>query len=405
MNLLQVIKNNRPRRTFWIVILILLIVSFVADYLVRTLGVNHIVNNKPFGIAMPAPFSSLILLGIFTFLYFSSLMKKYSFSSAFILAGAGFNFFERMFLGGAKDYISIFVGYINLSDILLWFGLVFLNYEFWFKTIQVDENSETLERVAKVTKLQLPAKISTSNARTIKPNPSSTPITPVSPTSPITPIASTYQAQPLGNTKNSPEDSLEYDEDDEFENSLQGISQSSSDNSLDQDANYSIRSKIANLKNDIEEINAMPSPEERRSLNASIPISVPKFTSPAPIAAPAPKLASIKESIAAKIASLRDSKEKSNETANNSISTDQNRGFRNPFMEKQIDNLQTEASEISEPNEHNEATSSEENQGNLQRETQIDKPEGYGKYEVQANQTQSSVIKITKHIDKIKIRL
>jgi hypothetical protein len=145
----SMLLSKIPRKIFFFTLTLLLSIIGVVRYSVNLFDLSYVSNDKPFSIPLPFPLSILVLLIIIGFLFFSGLIKKFSFSTAFIIAGALGNFVERLFLSSVRDYINIYVGWINLSDLILWTGLIILNYEFWFKTIdsesEIEEEYEELD--------------------------------------------------------------------------------------------------------------------------------------------------------------------------------------------------------------------------------------------------------------------
>jgi Signal peptidase (SPase) II len=144
-NISNQFSNRTPKTLFWIVLVCSLLIIILVNFGVTKLPLEYILNEKPFGINLPPVFTNIIILFIIFFLYLSGIMRKFNISSGLIVAGAGANFCEKLIFGSVKDYINIRVGYINLADIALWIGLLILNYEFWFKTIEVGENEERKE--------------------------------------------------------------------------------------------------------------------------------------------------------------------------------------------------------------------------------------------------------------------
>jgi hypothetical protein len=73
----------------------------------------------------------------------SKVIKRNYIPSVLIIVGAAFNLGERLVNGYVLDYIPITWGYINIADIILWVGLLLLNYEIWFNDNDLDEKSTT----------------------------------------------------------------------------------------------------------------------------------------------------------------------------------------------------------------------------------------------------------------------
>jgi signal peptidase II len=87
-----------------------------------------------FSIPVPHWFVLLLtpLLLFFVFLWYRSIKKKTSFLFfAFVLLcfGAISNFVDRMLFGFTTDYLRLFTSVINIADIMIVFGVVFMYLE------------------------------------------------------------------------------------------------------------------------------------------------------------------------------------------------------------------------------------------------------------------------------------
>lgn len=112
----------------------LLIINYGVSYLAKYLEIVGVKNTLPFSLNIESQY----LYGLFglmiLFLCFTKLFNKHPLSTSFIIAGALYNLIERSVYGHVFDFIKITWGYINLADLMLWFGLILLNYEVWFNT-------------------------------------------------------------------------------------------------------------------------------------------------------------------------------------------------------------------------------------------------------------------------------
>jgi lipoprotein signal peptidase len=126
------LKSLFPAKIFWIIIVVGIII---------TQGVNIAVNKlQLFGIQNVSPFSLqidntilLISFGVaFLLAFFTRLIQKFPLAFAIVGVGVISNLLEKTLYGYVTDYIKITWGYINLADLILWFGLILLNYEVWF---------------------------------------------------------------------------------------------------------------------------------------------------------------------------------------------------------------------------------------------------------------------------------
>jgi len=80
-----------------------------------------------------AIFLAIFALIVFIFLWLMKLKKKGSLGIAFIIAGTGGNLLDRIFKGGAIDFIDVkFWSIFNLADIFITVGAVLLGIKLIF---------------------------------------------------------------------------------------------------------------------------------------------------------------------------------------------------------------------------------------------------------------------------------
>jgi lipoprotein signal peptidase len=110
---------------------LLVVVSQVISFFVEYIGLFYMANKTPLGFNIDITVSFIIIIFITWSLYQFNYIAKYSTASILIIAGAWSNFLERAVLGSVRDYIYLYFTTINLPDILIWSGLIWLNLEIW----------------------------------------------------------------------------------------------------------------------------------------------------------------------------------------------------------------------------------------------------------------------------------
>ena len=110
----------------------LLLINYALSYLAKYLEIVGVKNTLPFSLNIESQYLYGIFLFIIAFLVGTRLLNKHPLSTSFVVAGAFYNLLERSIYGHVFDFIKITWGYINLADLMLWFGLILLNYEIWF---------------------------------------------------------------------------------------------------------------------------------------------------------------------------------------------------------------------------------------------------------------------------------
>ena len=102
--------------------------NFGVSLVLPKTGLNYIVNSRPFGLDIAVEVTAFIIIFTILILYKTRLMDKYPISSVMILAGSISNFLERLYFGGVKDYLDVWIAHINLADLQIWIGLALLNH-------------------------------------------------------------------------------------------------------------------------------------------------------------------------------------------------------------------------------------------------------------------------------------
>jgi lipoprotein signal peptidase len=128
------LKEYLPSKLFLFLVPILLFVNYGISYLAKYLEIVGVKNTLPFSLNIESDYLYGLFGLIVVFLLATKLLNKHPLSTSFIVAGALYNLLERSIYGHVFDFIKITWGFINLADLMLWFGLILLNYEVWFST-------------------------------------------------------------------------------------------------------------------------------------------------------------------------------------------------------------------------------------------------------------------------------
>lgn len=114
---------------------ILIALNLFVAWIVRTADILIVStpNTQPFGDIF-GPISSTIIVGFVTLgLWRMKLFASHTIPSSLILAGIWSNYLEYwIFNQSVSDYLPMLFGLINLADIQIWLGLIWLNYRLWF---------------------------------------------------------------------------------------------------------------------------------------------------------------------------------------------------------------------------------------------------------------------------------
>jgi Signal peptidase (SPase) II len=125
-------KDYLPKKLFLFMVPALLIINYGITNFAKYLDLPGVKNALPFSLNI----DSTILYAVFgftvVFLLLTKMLSNHPLSSSFIVAGALYNLIEKSIYGHVFDFIKITWGFINLADLMLWFGLILLNYEVWF---------------------------------------------------------------------------------------------------------------------------------------------------------------------------------------------------------------------------------------------------------------------------------
>jgi lipoprotein signal peptidase len=126
-------QNTQRTITYILFFLILTGICLGMSFFIKTIGFYYEENFYPFDLPV-APVVLWVILGFITYIIISfNFYTIAPIAATLLLAGAWSNFIERLIFGYVGDYIYVWVGYINISDLMLWTGIILLNFPFWRK--------------------------------------------------------------------------------------------------------------------------------------------------------------------------------------------------------------------------------------------------------------------------------
>lgn len=121
---------NSTRATL---ILVAILSTFVLSIstVIRRYDYFYEPNQLTFGLPFPTWILFVLMFIVTLGIFYFDLYKHHSIPIALFLTGGWSNAMERILFGSATDYIPFFDGYINIADIMIWGGLVWLNVMLW----------------------------------------------------------------------------------------------------------------------------------------------------------------------------------------------------------------------------------------------------------------------------------
>jgi lipoprotein signal peptidase len=111
---------------------LLLLGVFGVSLLIRSNDFFYVPNAYTFGILIPTYLLVLIAVIITISIFYFDLFKHHLIPTVLFLAGGWSNVLEKLIFGSVTDYIRFLDGYINIADIMIWTGLIWLNILIWF---------------------------------------------------------------------------------------------------------------------------------------------------------------------------------------------------------------------------------------------------------------------------------
>lgn len=133
-------KINFKKYQFFLTLILFLLLQLTNYFIVQNFSdIINFNDRMLFGLYGNNFFS--IILSMTLIIVLLSLRKKHFFPVVFIVAGSISNIFDRLFYGGAVDYLKITnFPVFNISDILIVIGLFVLAFQ-----LIKDENKKPLE--------------------------------------------------------------------------------------------------------------------------------------------------------------------------------------------------------------------------------------------------------------------
>ncbi len=142
------LNNIIPNKIFWVVLVLGVIFTQCLNLIVNKMQLFGVQNIHPFSLPVDRNVL-LIAFGVaFGTAFVTKLINKYPLAFGIVGVGVLSNLIEKTLYGYVTDYIKISWGYINAADLILWFGLILLNYEVWFNDFKF-EPSHSFEQQSK----------------------------------------------------------------------------------------------------------------------------------------------------------------------------------------------------------------------------------------------------------------
>lgn len=130
--LAQKIEKNQSMLFHWLLVWFLIGLNLGFSFLIRGIGFTIVQNTSPIGFTFGYG-SSLLLLGFITYYLISSkIIEKSPILAVLILGGAWSNLIEKLVFDSVADYIDLGFSTLNLADVQIVLGVLFLNLQFWF---------------------------------------------------------------------------------------------------------------------------------------------------------------------------------------------------------------------------------------------------------------------------------
>lgn len=133
---LYFLELKHPQIFHYIWIFFVVVFNLSVSSIIRNSDYFFIPNPNPIGFNFGYLWSMILFITISWLAFEFKLIHKYPVSLIFIIAGVYSNFSERLIWGMVADYMFVpnpFVYLaINLADIQIILGLVFLNFQVWF---------------------------------------------------------------------------------------------------------------------------------------------------------------------------------------------------------------------------------------------------------------------------------
>lgn len=100
--------------------------------LIRHYNLFYIPNQLTFGVYIPTYILCIILCIVTCSLFYFELFQYHTVPTILFISGGWSNVLEKLLFTSVTDYIPFSTGYINIADIMIWAGLIWLNISLWF---------------------------------------------------------------------------------------------------------------------------------------------------------------------------------------------------------------------------------------------------------------------------------
>jgi len=102
------------------------------SWLIRDNEFFYIPNTLTFGIFIPDYILLGVLVLVTSIIFYFDVYKHYMIPVVLFLSGGWSNGIEKLLFDSVTDYIPFINSYINIADIMIWVGLIWLNIMIWF---------------------------------------------------------------------------------------------------------------------------------------------------------------------------------------------------------------------------------------------------------------------------------
>jgi hypothetical protein len=126
---------QKQRREYSLTLLILVcgvaIINLLIAWYIRGSNIPFVANTQPIGFTFDYFSSTAILILVTWAIHEFDIHIRAGISIILLLSGLYSNFVEKFIWGSVADYMSIYELAINLADVQIILGLIFLNWKLW----------------------------------------------------------------------------------------------------------------------------------------------------------------------------------------------------------------------------------------------------------------------------------
>jgi lipoprotein signal peptidase len=124
---------KKPKLFSIIVLSTAIVASLIyISHTVRYQGMLYVQNTLTFGFSIPNIILISALVAVTGGSFYFGLHKSQPAAVVLFLSGGWSNAVEKVIFGSVTDYIPLFDSYINIADIMIWAGVIWLNIGLWF---------------------------------------------------------------------------------------------------------------------------------------------------------------------------------------------------------------------------------------------------------------------------------